>query len=80
MLKRYVSTVECRGETRVQVQARQDPCGTVRGAGEIEKAYNKCLPDAVGTSLEKVQAPGKGVNNVGSKSSKQMRGNVNKSS
>ena len=31
----YVSTVECRGEKRVQDQARQEPCGTVQGVEEI---------------------------------------------
>ena len=31
----YVSTVECRGEKRVQDQARQETCGTVQGVEEI---------------------------------------------
>ena len=66
-LKRYFSTVECVGETRVRVKSRQEPCGTVIGAEEINKASNKCLPDVVVTALEKVQAPGKGVNDVGLK-------------
>ena len=79
-LKRYVSTVECKGGESVRVQARQELCGTVRGANEIEKASNKCLPDAVVTSLEKVQAPGKGVNDAESKASENMQGSVNKSS
>ena len=42
-MKRYVCTVECRGETIVWVQASREPCGTVRGADEIDKASNKCL-------------------------------------
>ena len=78
--KRYVSRVECGGETRVQVQARQDTCETVRGAEEIDKASNNCLPDAVVTALENMQAPGKGVNDAVLMASKQMRGSVNKSS
>ena len=43
-----------------------------RKAKEIEKASNKCLPDAVLTASAKVQAPGKGVNDAGSKALKQM--------
>ena len=34
-MKRYVITVDCRGETRVRVQASRVPCETVRGAEEI---------------------------------------------
>ena len=66
------STVECGGETIFWFKARQYPGGTVRGTEKIEKASNKCLPDSVVKALEKVQAPGKGVNDAGSKASKQM--------
>ena len=74
-----VSKVECVGITRVRVKASQEPVCTVRGAKEIEKASNNCLPYAVLTSSANVQAPGKGVNDTGLKSSKQMRGDINKS-
>ena len=71
-LRRHVSKVDCVGITRVQVQGKQEPFWTVRGAKETEKASNKCLPDAVLTASARVQAPGKGVNGAGSKASKQM--------
>ena len=71
-LRRHVSKVDCVGIKRVQVQGKQEPFWTVRGAKETEKASNKCLPDAVLTASARVQAPGKGVNGAGSKASKQM--------
>ena len=43
-----------------------------RGAKEIYKDSNKCLPDAVLTASAKVQDPVKGVNDARSKASKQM--------
>ena len=39
-----------------------------------------CLPHIVLEESTQVQAPGKGVNDAGSKSSKHMQGDVNKSS
>ena len=68
------------GITRVWVQARQDPVWKLRNAKEIKKGSNKCLSDAFLTASAKVKAPGKGVNDAGSKALKEMRGGVNKSS
>ena len=70
--RRHVSKVECVGITRVWVQAIREKVWTTRGAKEIEKSSNKCLPDAVLTASAKVQAPGKGVNDAGSKALRQM--------
>ena len=64
---RNFSTVQCVGVTIVWFQEIIYTGGTVQGAEEIDKASNKCLPDVVVTALEKVQAPGKGVNDVGLK-------------
>ena len=52
----------------------------MRGEKKIDKASNKFLQDTVLTSSEKVQAPGKGVNDAVEKGSKQMRGDINNSS
>ena len=63
-------------ELRLQKCTAPDAIHIVRGSRtqskEIEKASNKCLPDAVLKALAKVQAPGKGVNDAGSKALKQM--------
>ena len=72
--------MKCLGLTRVWVQSRQDPVWTLRGAKEIEKSFNECLPNAVLTASAKVQDPGKSVNDAVSKALKQIRGGVNKSS
>ena len=67
-----VSKVECAGITRVQVQAIQEPVWTVRGAKEMEKSCNNCLPDEVLTASEELQAPVKVFNGAVSKASKHM--------
>ena len=63
--RRHVSEVEYAGIPTVWLQTRQEPVWKVRGAKEIEKASNKCLPDAVLTAPAKVKSPGKGINVAG---------------
>ena len=66
-LRRHFSKVECAGIKGVRFQARREPVWTVRGAKEINKAFNKCLMDTVLTASANVKAPGKGVNDAGPK-------------